>query len=416
MKPRRYQLRKEAVGVALRHPWIFRDHLSSAASVFRDGEQLRLVDGDNRVVGYGVYEARGAIAIRMLRRGPAPPDATWLRGQLTAAVARRAELATRTDAIRLVHGESDGIPAVVIDRFADTLVVTSYSAGADPLARYAAHALDRTSPIVGPAHHVGLRPAHLRFPFLRGPEPSRSIPVRSEARIGSSLRGGFPLREPAEPARVLRGDPPAIVHITEAGMRLAADLATGQKTGTYLDLRGLRREVAAAPLAGARVLNLFAYSGMLGRAAEHAGATAIVQVDASERALAFAAAHHAGEPAKHTFVVADVFAWLPGFTAEPFDLVLVDPPQMTSKATQVPSVLAAYRKLYRAAARHVRPGGALVAACCTSRIERSVFHQTVREALGGRFTLDHEIPPEPDHPVGFPQADYLKIAWWVHSP
>jgi 23S rRNA G2069 N7-methylase RlmK/C1962 C5-methylase RlmI len=389
MKPRRYQLRKEAVGVALRHPWIFRDHLSSAASVFHDGEQLRLVDGDNRVVGYGVYEARGAIAIRMLRRGPAPPDAMWLRGQLTAAVARRAELATRTDAIRLVHGESDGIPAVVIDRFADTLVVTSYSAGADPLARYAAHALDRTSPIVGPAHHVVLRPAHLRF---------------------------SPLWEPAEPARVLRGDPPAIVHITEAGMRLAVDLATGQKTGTYLDLRGLRREVAAAPLAGARVLNLFAYSGMLGRAAEHAGATAIVQVDASERALAFAAAHHAGEPAKHTFVVADVFAWLPGFTAEPFDLVLVDPPQMTSKATQVPSVLAAYRKLYRAAARHVRPGGALVAACCTSRIERSVFHQTVREALGGRFTLDHEIPPEPDHPVGFPQADYLKIAWWVHSP
>jgi 23S rRNA (cytosine1962-C5)-methyltransferase len=400
MKPRRYQLRKEAIGVALRHPWIFRDHLSSAASVLHDGELLRLVDGQNGVVGHGFYEASGAIAIRMLRRGAAPPDAAWLRGQLAAAVARRAELATRTDAIRLVHGESDGLPAVVVDRFADTLVVSSYASGADALARYAAHALGRrglarddparpvadpvVDPIIGPARHVLLRPAHLR-------------------------------QGPAEPARVLRGSPPAVVHITEHGLSLAVDLATGQKTGTYLDLRGLRREVAAAPLAGARVLNLFAYSGMLGRAAEVAGAGTIVQVDASERALAFAAAHHTGDPAKHTFVAADVFRWLPELTAEPFDLVIVDPPAMTTKATQVPAVLAGYRKLYRAAARHVRPGGTLIAACCTSRVERTIFHQTVREALGPPFTLHHEIPPEPDHPVGFPQADYLKLGWWVRS-
>lgn len=387
MKPRRYQLRKEAIGVALRHPWIFRDHLSSAASVLRDGELLRLVDGQNAVVGHGFYEASGAIAIRMLRRGAALPDAAWLRGQLTTAVARRAELATRTDAIRLVHGESDGLPAVVVDRFADTLVVSSYAAGADALARYAAHALGRrglVDPIIGPARHVVLRPAHLR-------------------------------QGPAEPARTLRGSPPAVVSITEHGLSLAVDLASGQKTGTYLDLRGLRRELAAAPLAGARVLNLFAYSGMLGRAAEIAGAGTIVQVDASERALAFAAAHHTGDPAKHTFVAADVFRWLPELTAEPFDLVIVDPPAMTSKATQIPAVLAGYRKLYRAAARHVRPGGTLIAACCTSRIERAVFHQTVREALGPPFTLHHEIPPEPDHPIGFPQADYLKLAWWVRS-
>lgn len=387
MKPRRYQLRKEAVGVALRHPWIFRDHLSSAANVFRDGDMLRLIDGHNRVVGHGFYEASGAIAIRIVRRGPAPPDAAWLRGQLAAAVARRAELATRTDAIRLVHGESDGIAAVVVDRFADTLVVSSYSAGADALARYAGHAL-AAGAIVGPARHVVLRPAHLRH-------------------------------TPAGPARTLRGAPPDVVHIVENGLSLAIDLAGGQKTGAYLDLRGLRREVAAAPLAGARVLNLFAYSGMLGRAAAVAGAMTIVQVDASERALAFAAAHHAsdGDPGpRFTFITADVFAWLPSFTDEPFDLVIVDPPAMTSKAMQVPTVLAAYRKLYRATARHVRPGGSLVAVCCTSRIERAVFHQTVRQALGPRFTLDHEIPPELDHPVGFPQADYLKIGWWRSAP
>ena len=164
MKARRYQLRKEAVGAAMHHPWIFRGHMSSAADALRDGELLRLVDGQNRIVGYGLYEATGAIAIRMLRRGATPPDAAWLRDRLAAAVARRTELAAHTDALRLVHGESDSVPAVVIDRFADTLVVSSYAAGADVLARYAARvlALGPASPIVGPARHVVLRPARLR--------------------------------------------------------------------------------------------------------------------------------------------------------------------------------------------------------------------------------------------------------------
>lgn len=390
MKWRRYQLRKEAVGVALRHPWIFRDHLSSAAAVFHDGERLRLFDGHNRIVGHGYYESTGAIAIRMLRRGDQTPDAAWLRAQLAAVIAKRAELARTTDALRLVHGESDGLPGLVVDRFADTLVITSYATGADALARYAAAALGRapelSGAVVGPARNVLLRPARLR-------QRTDDAPVVT---------------------RVLRGAAPAEVAIKERALSFAVDL-DGQKTGTYLDLRGLRRELAATPLAGARVLNLFAYSGMLGRAAEAAGASTIVQVDASERALAFARAHHVTDAARHDFVVADVFDWLPQLEAAPFDLVIVDPPSMTSRAGQIPAVLAGYRKLYRAAAKHVKPGGALVAACCTSRIERDVFRKTVGDALGAGFALDHELAPEADHPVGFPQADYLKILWWKKS-
>jgi 23S rRNA G2069 N7-methylase RlmK/C1962 C5-methylase RlmI len=89
---------------------------------------------------------------------------------------------------------------------------------------------------------------------------------------------------------------------------------------------------------------------------------------------------------------------------------------MTSRKAQVPAVLAAYRKLYRAAARQVREGGALVAACCTSRVPRAAFHQTVRQALGSAFTMERELPAEPDHPIGFAEADYLKIAWWRRTP
>ncbi|MDQ3366784.1 MAG: class I SAM-dependent methyltransferase, partial [Myxococcota bacterium] len=213
--------------------------------------------------------------------------------------------------------------------------------------------------------------------------------------------------------RTLRGPSPTLATFTEDGLPFTVDLEGGQKTGTYLDLRALRQALAQAPLAGARVLNLFSYSGMLGRAAEAAGATAITHVDVSDRALAFARAHHVADPAHHAYVTADVFEWLPALAAdESYDLVIVDPPAMTSRKTQVPAVIAGYRKLYRAAAPHVRSGGVLVAACCTSRIDRALFHRTVREALGAEFTMERELPPELDHPVGFPQADYLKIGWW----
>ena len=386
MRARRYQLRKEAVAiVAGGHPWLFREQMSTAASVLRDGEWVRMVDGANQVVGHGIYEAEGAIAIRVLRTGAAPADAAWLRERLAAALARRVELARTTTGLRLLHGESDGVPAVVADRFGDAIIVASYSAGGDALARYVARCLaasDFAHPEVrGPATIVVLRPARRRH----GEPPA---------------------------ARALRGTA-EIVTFVEDGTTFAVDLAAGHKTGTYLDLRGLRRAVAATPLAGARVLNLFAYTGMIGRVAEAAGAAQIVQVDQSERALAFAAAHHVGDAARHQLVTADVFAWLPALPAgETFDLVVCDPPAMTSRKMQVPSVLAAYRRLYRAIAPHVREGGVIVAACCTSRIERVVFRRTVRESLGAGFTLERELPTEADHPVGFAQADYLKVQWW----
>ncbi|HEY5926552.1 MAG TPA: class I SAM-dependent methyltransferase [Kofleriaceae bacterium] len=383
MKPRRYQLRKDAVAIAARHPWIFREQMSTAAQVFPDGQWLRLVDGANQIIGYGTFEAEGAIAIRMLRTGTQPPDAEWLRSALRTAIAKRAGLAAHTDGIRLLHGESDGIPAVVVDRFGDTLVVASYSAGTDAIARYVARALRaETSGVIGPARNVLLRPVRRRH-------------------------------APPTAARALYGAASDVVRFTEDGIAYAVDLAEGHKTGTYLDLRALRRELARLDLAGARVLNLFAYTGMLGRAAETAGAASITHVDQSQRALDFAAAHHVIDPAKHRFVTADIFEWLPALDAtDQFDVVIVDPPAMTSRKAQVPSVLAAYRKLYRAAESHLKPGGLLVSACCTSRVERTVFRNAVRAALPDRFKLERDLPPEPDHPVGFAQADYLKILLW----
>lgn len=390
MKPRRYQLNKDAHAIIENgHPWIFREQLSSAAQVFRDGDWLRLVDAKNQVVGYGIYEAEGAIAIRVLRKGPVAPTAAWLGAMLSAALVKRDPLTGRTTGVRLVHGESDGIPAVVIDKFGDTLVAQCYAKGAQGLTRLAARMLAIELDIP----NVILRPAHRR--------------------AGRRIAEGAP----AETGRVLRGHPPDVAHFTEDGMAFAVDLAGGQKSGAFLDLRGLRRAIAGLPLTDARVLNTFAFSGMLGRAAEHAGARAITQVDSSASALAFAAAHHVTDAAKHTFVTADVFQWLPALAEDAlFELVIVDPPSMTSNKAQVPAVLAGYRKLYRAAAPHVAPGGLLVAACCTSRVEPGEFHKVVSETLGGGFVRERVLAPEPDHPVGFLQADYLKIGLWRRRP
>jgi 23S rRNA G2069 N7-methylase RlmK/C1962 C5-methylase RlmI len=476
VKPRRYQLNKQAVVVARAgHPWIFRDQLSSAASVFADGDWLRLHAGDNTIVGYGIYEASGAVAIRILRRGADRPDAAWVRNRLIAALARRRELAATTDGIRLLHGESDGIPAVVADRFGDSIVVASYSAGADALALYVARLFaSRDLDARLPRPDLALSAIDIRA--IVG--PARNVVLRPGRRRASS----------AMPVRVIRGTAVDVARFVEDGVDYAVDLA-GHKTGAYLDLRGLRhaiRGAGASPstttepsttsttpgpststelsttagpstttvgtsttvartstsaradassradtsppsaraddspalpsLAAARVLDLFSYTGMLALSAELAGARDILSVDASTPALELAKQFHVRDPSRHRFVTADVFDWLPALdAAEQFDLVLVDPPAMTSRKSQVRGVLAAYTRLYRAAAKHVQPGGAIVAACCTSRIERGVFRDTVRAALGDGFHLERELRPEPDHPVRFAQSDYLKITIWRRS-
>jgi len=457
MNARRYQLKKDGVAVVERgHPWLFREQMSSAALVFEDGEWVRLVDGANRGIGYGIYEAEGAIAVRIVRAGAGRPDAAWVRSQLAAALAKRAGVAGRTNALRLVNGESDGLAAVVVDRFADTIVVASYSPGADGLARYIAMLLaaaargtaqldlpapigDHDAAITQPIEilrelDAGMSGGHqqldtgMTMPIAVGrtnvlaraptPPPASAGDIREflGAATNVILRPARRRRGPPQPQRVLCGSAPNVIEFLEDGRTLYVDLEGGHKTGAYLDLRALRRTLADAPLAGAHVLNLFSYTGMLGRIVELAGASSITSVDQSARALAFAAAHHTGDAAKHHFVVADVFEWLPALAdTDQFDLVIVDPPSMTSKQQQIPTALAAYRKLYRTAARHVLSGGAVVAACCTSRIERPLFEKTVREALGPGFSLESDLPPEPDHPVGFAQADYLKVGIWRRS-
>lgn len=374
--PRRYQLNKAATAaVRSGHPWVYRKHISSAAEGFADGQWLELVDASNVIVGFGSYERSGAIGLRVVRRGDLAPDGAWVVSQVDAALDKRRSLRRKTEAFRAIHGENDGLPGVVFDVFGNVGVLQTFAAGADGFGRLCATHVRR---------RLGLDAVIWR------PSPRR--------------HGDVPR------ARTLFGAPPPVVRFREAELEYAVDVREGQKTGAYLDLRGLRRYIRSIDSSGKRVLNLFAFAGASGVAAEAAGAREIWHVDASERALEFGRTHHVDDEAKHRWVRADVFEWLQELDpAERFDLVVVDPPQMTSRADQVRGVLRAYERLLARALAHVAPGGTLVACCCTSRVSRRQFRTVCDSALGKRMRFVERIPAETDHPVAFDEGEYLKM-------
>lgn len=374
--PRRYQLKKVAAAVVAKgHPWVFRDQMSTATEGFRPGQWLALHDPSNQIVGYGVYEAHGAVAIRVLKRGETPPDLRWLRQQIEKRLARRDNVRKITDAFRALHGENDSMPGIVLDVYGKHGVLQTYSDGVDSLGRWAAGTLRR---------RLGLESVVWKTPVRRA-GTERSAP------------------------RALFGKPPATVAFREGDLTFTVDLLSGQKSGMFLDLRSLRRWVARQKLGGKKVLNLFSYTGTVSLAAERAGATLVVNVDASKPALDFGRRHHAGKAGTAKWLAEDVFEWIREAKGA-FDLVVVDPPSMAARQAQVGGALTAYRKLYRSAAPLVAPGGKLVACCCTSRIARATFEKTVRAELDPLgFKRRESLGPEEDHPVGFPEGDYLKV-------
>lgn len=376
--PARYQVNKEVNGILKnRHPWIFRDRVSSAIEVFRSGQLLKLVDSENKQVGLGVYDPEGLIAIRVLSFGQKPWSLSGLKEKLSQAIEKRKNLQKYTGAFRLLHGENDGFPGIVIDVYGETAVLQTYSKSVDILGRYLAQ----------------IAMAELSLRNLIWKVPTKRVSKKEEKSV-----------------RVLRGYLPKKTLFKEGKMNLSVEVGEGQKSGAFLDLRGLRKWVSSQNLNGKKVLNLFSYTGTLGLAAEIAGAKEIWNVDISQGALDTAKKYHALLEKKHRFIKADIFDWLKALPErEKFDLIIVDPPQMTSQTRQVPIVLKSYRQLYRESMKHLKPQGSLVGACCTSRVSRKMFKETVCPIVMPPLKIIKTLPPEDDHPVGFPEGDYLKI-------
>jgi len=367
------------------HPWVYRNHLPEHQ--LRGGDWVRVEAG--RAAAYGLYDAAGAIGVRLY--GPELPGAASLRGRVADAARLRADLVgADTDAYRALNGEGDYLPGVVCDVYGRYAIMKRYAASVDQLL-----------PTI--AKEVGSR-LRLKGVSLRGElddDPEAAGVGRQEGL--TALWGELP--------------PPQLTAL-ENGLRFVTDPWRGQKTGMFLDQRE-NRQLVRSLAAGRRVLNLFAYHGGFSVYALAGGARSVVSVDVSRGALEAAEANvrlNGPFEGEHSALAADIFASLPVWAeAGPrYDLVVLDPPALANAASQRRRAQRAYLKLNRDAFRLVSPGGLLATSSCTAQVSPEAFREVVAEAAlaaGVRAQVVAERGHAVDHPVplSFPEGRYLKF-------
>lgn len=379
------------------HPWLYADSIREQSREGAPGDLAVVFDRKGRFLAVGLHDPHSSIRVRVLQHGePAPIEEEWFAGRLAAAAARRAPLrdrpaARRTTGYRLVHGENDGLPGFVVDRYAETLVIKLYTEAWVPHLRDVLAALTEIAPVERLVLRLG--------------RVMQDHPQHLHGLEDGGILSGPPLDDP--------------VLFWENGLRFEADPIRGHKTGFYLDQRENRARVE--PLAGGKdVLNVFAYTGAFSVYAARGGARTVVDVDASAPALAAAErnlAHNRHVPAvasaQHETVVGDAFETLArmGESGRRFDLVIVDPPAFARARAQVDRALSAYRSLTELSLRVLSPGGTLVQASCLSRVDAEAFFAAVHGAArrAGRPLRELERTGHPlDHPVTFDEGAYLK--------
>lgn len=375
------------------HPWLFDQSITQQRDEGHPGDLAVVFDERRQFLAIGLYDPTSSLRVRILQHTtPQPIDQAWLREKLTQAKAVRAGLpAQGTTGYRLVHGENDGLPGLVIDRYAGVLVLKLYSVAWVPWLRDLRSVLAE----VQPADAVVLR-------------LSRAVQRQPEALFG--LVDGITL------AGETIGDGALF---SENGLHFEANVRQGQKTGFFLDQRENRARVEK--LAAERTtLNVFAYSGGFSLYAARGGAVAVVSLDLSAPALAaaqrnFALNQHipAVAVAQHDVLVADAFVALADLrrARRRFDLVIVDPPAMAKQSSEIARARLAYSRLTGLALGVLTPGGTLVMSSCSSRVDADTFFATINQAArqAGRPLRERERTGHPiDHPVRFPEGAYLK--------
>jgi 23S rRNA (cytosine1962-C5)-methyltransferase len=373
--------------IARGHPWVWREAISRGLEGAAPGEEVQLLAPDRAAVGRGLADPRSPIAIRVWTRRRDPIDGALWRSRATRACERRARLfdGTRTNAFRVLHGEGDRMPGLVVDRYGPVAVAR---ADGDAAASKVAELADALWPSL---EAWGVRTLVLR----------------------AGARGRPPILD------LLRGAPsPDTVQVEEHGVPFVVDLAHGQKTGAFLDQRENRQRVGELSR-GRRVLNLFSYAGGFSLHAALGGATHVTSVDvaAAAHATAQASFRVAGvDPSAHGFVTADVQAFLQSAREQgkQWDLIVSDPPSFAPSEKALSRALSAYRTLHGACASVLAEGGILCAASCSSHVDASAFLSTLDDAaLGERGFAVLEIRGAgPDHPTlpAFPEGRYLKFA------
>ena len=373
------------------HPWVFRKALAQVPRI-PPGSVVDLTEG-GKFVARGYFDPHSAISVRVLTRDPRETiDANFFRQRIKQAVQLRQELLdlTDTDSYRLIHGEGDGLPGVIVDLYAGFAVLKLYSAGLTPYRAIIVEALGTS------------------VPGLKG------VIGRDEL-----ARDDFDHDEEKGSGRVLWGQAaPELIEIKERGAKFLVDAYRGQKTGFFLDQRENRfliRKLAK----GRDVLNCFCFTGGFSVNAALGGAKSVFSVDQDADAIAIARENFLrnGLPAeKHDFLAADVFKLIGSFKDEgrTFDMVILDPPAFAKSQRAVEAAIDGYASLNRQALAILRPGGLLVTASCSARVTPNDFQGAIKEAAynaGAELVLEEERYQPPDHPIRlqFPEGRYLKF-------
>jgi 23S rRNA (cytosine1962-C5)-methyltransferase len=318
----------------------------------------------------------------------------WKRRMAKAVALRRAYvLSGDTDCARLVHGEGDGMPGVVIDLYGRTAVLKLYSTG---LAPHRAQIVDA----------------------LRAEVALDSVYGRDEEAASGDEEEEMEDREgPPAKGQVLWGaEPPREIVVREHGMQIAVDVRGGQKTGYFLDQRENRLALRRYAKGRTRAANCFAYSGGFSVSAALGGAREVISVDRDAGAIALARRNfelNGLDPSAHGFAAQDVLEFLRSEQRR-FDLLILDPPAFAKSQKAVPAAIDGYASLHRAALAALAPGGILATASCSARVSADEFLGAVREAAAkthADLTLLEERRQPPDHPLplAFPEGRYLKF-------
>jgi 23S rRNA (cytosine1962-C5)-methyltransferase len=379
------------------HPWVFSDSVLESNHAGQTGELAVIYDRKHRFLAVGLFDPDSPIRVRILHAGkPQTIDRAWWQARLEQSLARRRDLFdAQTTGYRLIHGESDGWPGLVLDRYDTTLVLKLYTAAWLP----------RLDDMLA---------------LLKENAPGERVVLRLSRNIQSVVEKQFQQCD----GKVIfsqRAEPEfgAPIIFQESGLRFEADVLRGQKTGFFLDQRENRREVETLAR-GRRVLNAFSFSGGFSVYAARGGATAVTDLDISAHALAAAQRNFAlnknypGVAAcHHDTAQGDAFEWLAASAAK-FDLVVLDPPSLAKRAVEREGALRAYERLATLGLERLAREGILVAGSCSAHVPAKEFFEVVRRvaAKSGRtFTELKTLRHPPDHPANFKEAEYLKVIY-----
>lgn len=366
--------------VRMGHPWIFSGAFERIPKDLQDGELVEIIASDKSFVGRGHFARDRSIAVKVLTTQPEDIDAAfWLRRFQDAR--RYRELiglpASDTDSYRLIYGEGDRLPGLIVDIYGDAVVLQIHSPGM----------LRSRAAIIQGLEQV-----------LQG--KFKTIYEKSS----ETIEGG---------ANEHHRGKDVVGVATERGLQFRVNWSSGQKTGFFLDQR-LNRQVIEELSSGLSVLNTFCYSGGFSLAALRGGARRVVSLDSSQQAISLLDENIAlnGCRRDHLSVCEDAFRYLENLR-EQFDLVIVDPPAFAKRRNDIENALKGYERLNALALKAVAPGGLLASFSCSQLIERSAFQRALAQSLaraGRTGRIVQRFEQAPCHPTlpAFPEGDYLK--------